>query len=162
MRNNGSTPIEPGEASNISEAEIRQRQEWNGGILDFHKRSRGALETWVIEAERLPTIIAGAMAGVPAAKSIIDTISEWMKVAARQPASSPALCLNCDVAFHPPDIMPAVFVVHLAFSDPRAAMMNGVCERCARNGGDWHARSLQLLRQVFPDAYRVEYPSSAQ
>jgi hypothetical protein len=56
---------------------------------------------------------------------------------------------------HPPDIMPAVFVVHLAFADPMVAMMNGVCERCARTGSNWHARSLQLLRQVFPDAYRV-------
>ena len=52
-------------------------------------------------------------------------------------------------------LLPAVFAVHLAFADPMVAMMNGVCERCARTGSNWHARSLQLLRQVFPDAYRV-------
>ena len=149
--------------NHLSEPEARrQRQSWGEDILRFHTMSAGAVETWIIEAEKLPTLLAAASEGVPVAKAIVSVIGQWLEYAKSMHPSLPALCMNCDTVMRPPDSLPETFIVHLPFANPKGALVNAVCSSCAHNGTDWRTRSLQMLKQIFPDAYRAEYPSSAQ
>jgi hypothetical protein len=146
----------------LNEAKLQRRVEWNDNILKFHEMSAGVIETWVIGADKIPKLIAAAHGGVAVARHLIEAISLWLEYAERQPASAPVLCLNCDTALRPPDSLPEKFIIHLPFANPKAALANGVCASCANNGTDWYERAHELLRRVFPDAYRVEYPIQTQ
>jgi hypothetical protein len=151
-----------GDATDRS-AKLLYAEQWNADILKLHALSGGALQAWVVDVERLPVLFIAAIEGVPVARYLIDVISLWLERAANMPASSPALCLNCDTALRPPDTFPDTYIVHLPFAnEPKAALVNALCVRCANDGSDWRERSHQLLRRVFPDAYRVEYPQPQQ
>jgi hypothetical protein len=149
----------PGFSKGENRLTDQQRRKWNADIVEFHAMSKGVTETWVIAADQIMSLIAYADKGVPAAKHLVDVIGQLLEHAAGSPV--PVLCLGCDAVIQPPHSLPEKFIIHLPFTNPKAALANALCADCANNGTDWRERAHELLRQVFPDAYRVDYPTPA-
>lgn len=132
------------------ERDRTERQAWVDGVMDFHRATKGAVETYIVHAHECPLLMIGAAYGEPTAMALSQAISIWADA-----ARTSRLCLDCDTVFGP-DVVPAAFAVTMPFAEREHAMVTAICRSCVERGEDLQAMALRHYRTIWPDAYRVE------
>jgi hypothetical protein len=130
----------------------RKRRRWQRGILKFSRIAQGALESYVIAVSDYPLLLGAAACGDLTAVALARSITMWAQEAAEPGADF--LCLDCDQKS--PDIAaPVAFAIAMPSANRNAAIVTGVCARCAESGEDLKEMALRRLRGIWPDAYTV-------
>jgi hypothetical protein len=81
----------------------------------------------------------------------------WLRAAARAKRKDAPLCMSCDTAFSRMAV-PHALVCLLPIANPTAAIVTGVCDRCAPRSGVGNLVS--HVRKLWPDA-PVTHPAEA-
>jgi hypothetical protein len=136
--------------------EAKRKRNLAQGIKEIHAEGQGAWQIQVITPEDVLRISIGYLAGAPAAAKwfpwIYDICEQMDK------ARPPILCLLCDHEFTP-QTPPRAFVAFTAMrDDPRSAIGNGLCPKCAAHPNLTQQIADKYRQNMIPDLRVIPTP----
>lgn len=131
---------------------------WTSDIQNIQDQAGGLLELHIIRDSDVTDLLLRSIMGDAEASRLVSTNLSARKQVATAPRKRPMLCACCPrpLLRHTPF---AVIVATPNWEDFAKCLTLGVCQKCAVELDDIHARAMEALKRIWPDARPIDITS---